>query len=247
MSARPIHSSGSSPPSTSGLASHSGFRRASASASPALYSDAVNSPVKADPYSPGSSSPSITLGYPPQDPPHNPRGRPPDPRREQHPQFGSFHPASSSHPPRHPGQGEGWPEASHGQQSYDVHQKHTSQASPPPLPSLTRQGSTISSPGAQSNQVLPPASLLPLPESSKSGLTLPQPVVSGHPQRPGPVPLIRGSGAGSQAPILPSIAATTSAEAQSNWPALLRASEMAREADLKGRDGMPDRRRRPPE
>lgn len=233
-----LHSSGSSPPSTSGLASHSGFRRASASASPALYSDAINSPVKGDPYSPGSSSPSITLGYPPKDPPHHPRGRPPDSRREQQlPPLGAFH--------RHPGQGEGWPEA-HGQQSYDHHSKRTSQASPPPLPTLTRQGSTLSSPGTPSNPVLPPAALLPLPELSKSGLTLPQPVPSGHPQRPQPVPLIRPSGPGSQGPTLPSIAAATHPDAQS-WPALLRASEMAREADLGGRDRMPDRRRRPPE
>jgi hypothetical protein len=88
--------------------------------------------------------------------------------------------------------------------------------------------------------------MLPLPEPSKSGLTLPQPVPSVHPQRPPPVPLIRGSGPGSQGPVFPSIAAATNPEA-SNWPALLRASEIAREAGMKGRDGMPDRRRRPPE
>jgi hypothetical protein len=246
----PLRSSGSSPPSTSGLPMHSGFRRTSASASPALYSDAVNSPGKGgDPYSPGSSSPSVTLGYASIDSTHHPRGLAPEARREPpFPPISPFRPASSSHSTTHvPGQSEGWPEATHGQPSYDI-PRHTSRATPPPLPALTRQGSTISSTGDSSNPVLPPASLLPLPESSKSNLTLPQPVPSGHPQRPPPVPLIGESRPGSHGPPLPSISAAALPDSQgvSNWPALLRASELAREADMKGKDTMPERRRQAP-
>lgn len=238
LSASVPRSSGSSPPSAGGLAAQSGFRRPSSS-SPALYSDTVNSPVKVDPYSPSTSSPALSVAYTPRDHRH--------PSRETaHSSFlgPSGHPGSHQYqsPPIYRPSQEHWQESKASHSSYfGALPRRPSRDSPPIPPPLTHQDSTLSSESAGSNLSIP---LATMPDSGKGGRTLPQPMGFGTTPRPSaldirPSTSIKTSHSGV---TLPPITASSHAvdPRSSNWPALLRATELAREAALKESDNDPD-------
>jgi hypothetical protein len=125
--------------------------------------------------------------------------------------------------------------------------RRTSHASPP-LPPLVHQESTMSS-DSVGIPYLPPAlqaPLLPIPGGSKSDRTLPQPVPTpglmmspgGSKQAPGlvhaslPPIQYQGHGTDSSLPSIRQQGLDADSSRASNWPALLRASEIARETDM---------------
>lgn len=233
-------SSGSSPPSAGGLAAQSGFRRPSSSSSTALYSDTVNSPVKLDPYSPSTSSPGISAAYHPRDYRHPSR----DP---SHSGFAgpSGHPASHAYPSPsvyRPGQ-ENWQESKTSQSNYfGALPRRPSRDSPVPPP-LIHHNSTLST---ESTSSVPPSISLPtIVDSGKGGRILPQPLGFGTASRTSALD-IRSSTSTTPSHsgvTLPPITASSLAgdPRSSNWPALLRATELAREAAMKESDPGHDR------
>jgi len=237
-------SSGSSPPSAGGFATQSEIRRPSLSASPALYSDVVNSPVKADPYSPGGSSPAMSTAYTAKD------FRQPSRGKSRQPGYsGSSHYSAGQSPYQSPvyrtSQGESLQDTKLPATDYISAIPRRPSRTSPPVPPLVHQDSTISSDSANSVPTL--LSLIPNIDQGKPGSrTLPQPInfAAGAPRTS--LLDLRSSQAGSlgsMGPSLPPISAAgghLDPQRSSNWPALLRATELAREAALKGTDDLQD-------
>jgi hypothetical protein len=239
LSASIAQSSGSSPPSAGGPLSQSGFRRMSSSSSPALYSEAVNSPIKADPYSPDPSSPALSAGLVAKD--YRQPGRV---ARGESRQSGYASHYSAQAPYQSPGyrstQSDNWQEPKYvsamgRRQSHDT----------PPVPPLVHQESTVSSDSVSSGPS--PLILMPILDQGKQGTrTLPQLANFGAGAPRSHLLDIRSSqpgGSGNLNLNLPPISAAGEvheAKGSSNWPALLRATELARQAAMKGTDDLHD-------
>jgi len=216
--------SSSSPPGAGGY--HSSFRRLSSSSSPALFSEAVNSPKKVGPYSPGASSPSSSATFTPKDPRAQARQRElPVQHYSSHPQpgFPTFRTA------------EPWPEGIPQQPPYIPgalvrRESRESAINPPPL---THTDSTVSShDGGQ--PLPPPSSLLPLRDAKSYQLTLPKPVLApGSRHSPLDMRPTALAPPNTLPPLGPGATAPHDHRTASNWRALLGATDLAREADMR--------------
>jgi hypothetical protein len=239
LSAGVTRSSGSSPPSAGALETHSGFRRPS-SASPALHSESLQSPLRQDPYSPGTSSPGSSSVLISKDYVGRGKVTHPDPRPRDSAYPNSISPPVAPYPAFRPV--ENWSDSSGPTPSYYAAlPRRTSRGSPHP-PALVHADSTLSSTESVPSVSMPhTSSLLPILDVHK-GRTLPQPV-AGVTIRTSPLdPAPRGVPAGAILPTLPPPIAPIAPIAPirepdnpqaSSWPALLRATELAREADMK--------------
>jgi hypothetical protein len=249
LSASMPRSSGSSPPSAGGFVTQSGFRRPSSSSSPALHSEVVNSPVKPDPYSPDGSSPAMSAAYTTKDYRQPGRGESRTPVYSSALHYAAGQPSYQSSTYR-TGHGDSQLDSRPPGTTYIAALPRRPSRGSPPVPPLIHQDSTISSDSASSAP--PPLSLMPILDSGKgSTRILPHPVNFGAgPPRTSPLDLRQphSGGISSAGPSLPPI--TTAGghldpQRSSNWPALLRATELAREAAMKGSDSLPDQEESP--
>jgi hypothetical protein len=233
-------SSGSSPQGATLLHMQSGFQRpstsASASGSPAVRSESLNSPARADSnYSPETGPGASSVAFRTRE--HElsrgstvGRMREPPSLQQQY----SSSSQSASYSPSLGQRQDSYHETTPTQTGYMAPvPRRESRGGSPQIPSLVHQDSTLS--GESISHPLPPPSLLlPAMDTLKQpNRVLPQPVPSiGHrssPLDPRALP-------GISPQILPLAPPNSGQDPMraSNWPALLRASELAREAQWRG-------------
>ena len=202
-----------------------------------MHSESLNSPATGD-YLPDIGSPVSSSAYmtkelrPPSRTVHpDPRGHAPNPTGQY---SSSPHSGQSSHPQyRNIRGGENWNEPLPSQPGHHrALPRRTSRASPP-LPQLAYQDSSLSSDsvGLSLPPAGPSAMVLPIFDPAKSDRTLPAPVPAVG-LRSSPLPATSFSH--TNLPPLKSRSNASDSQQGSNWPALLRATDLAREADMRG-------------
>jgi len=141
-----------------------------------------------------------------------------------------------------PGQ-ENWQDSKSSHSNYfGALPRRPSRDSPPvPSPPLTHHDSTLSSESAGSIPSVIPVTTIT--DGGKGGRTLPQPVGFGTTPRTSALDIRSATASSHSGVTLPPITASSHAPDRrtSNWPALLRATELAREAALQESDPVPDR------
>jgi hypothetical protein len=223
-SLRTLRSHSNSHPGATGFSALGGYHAVSASTSPATYSVGLQSPASQHAHSPGSSPTASSMTYNSYDLPHHARGNE-SPAELRARQSGVPGHGSSNRDPRY------WPGINEETQPQppppsDFSSRRPPRASPS-LPALVRADTTHSS----YSDILPgvpyQGTLLPAIGPQKADRMLPAPIPSTSSMNTSPLdarsPL---SGPGR------AIAQLQTHDHGSQWPALLRATEMARDADL---------------
>lgn len=221
---RTLRSHSNSHSGVTGFTALGGYHPVSASTSPATYSVGLQSPASQHAHSPGSSPLDGASVYSSYDLPHHARGTEPPPELRGRQSGVPNHGLSNRESRYWPGPAEENPSQS------PLHSEFLSRRPPrasPQLPALVRADTSQSSYSDSLPGVPYQGALLPAIDPQKADRMLPAPIPSTTGMNTSPL---------DARPPLPS-AARALAQLQtrdhgSQWPALLRATEMARDADL---------------
>lgn len=221
---RILRSHSNSHPGTTVFSAPGGYPPISASTSPATYSTGLQSPASHHVHSPGSSPPDGASVYSSYDLPHHARGTEPPPELRGRQPGVPNHSISNRESLYWPGPSEDNPSQSPLQSEFLS--RRPPRASPQ-LPALVRADTTHSSYSDSLSGVPYQGTLLPAIDPQKADRMLPAPIPSTTGMNTSPL---------DARPPLPgaprALAQLQHHDHGSQWPALLRATEMARDADL---------------
>jgi hypothetical protein len=223
-SLRTLRSHSNSHSGGTGFSALGGYNAVSASTSPATYSVGLQSPASQHAHSPGSSPPGSASVYSSYDLPHHARGTEPPTELRGRPPIAPGH-GSSSRDPRY------WPSPGEETQPQSpLPSEFLSRRPPrasPQLPALVRADTTHSSYSDSLPGVPYQGNLLPAIDPQKADRMLPAPIPTNKGINTSPLDARPNLPGASRA-----IAQLQSHDHGSQWPALLRATELARDADL---------------